>query len=123
MQKQMVIVLQPFLSFFLSFQECKAHNMLSMMLNPHFKGLGLVIQYVGKEKVALIVGEYDRYVLFPLLVHVCKFLNPFATSETIVASIMTNFEMNNFRARSLYDLMETDEEMVFINSQGTTEPL
>jgi hypothetical protein len=65
MQKQVVIVIQPFLSFLLSFQEYKAHNMSSMMLDPHFKGLRLVIQYVEKEKVALIVGECDRYVLFP----------------------------------------------------------
>ncbi len=40
MQKQMVIVRQPFLSFLLSVQERNAHNMLSMMLNPCFKGLG-----------------------------------------------------------------------------------
>jgi hypothetical protein len=39
--------------------------MLSMMLDPHFKGLGLVIQYIGKEKVVLITREYDRFVLFP----------------------------------------------------------
>jgi hypothetical protein len=65
MQKQVLIVIQPFLSFLLSFQECKVHNMSSMMLDPHFKGLRLVVQYVGKEKAALIVGECDRYVLFP----------------------------------------------------------
>jgi len=65
MQKQVLIVIQPFLSFLLSFQKCKVHNMSSMMLDPHFKGLRLVVQYVGKEKAALIVGECDRYVLFP----------------------------------------------------------
>ncbi len=42
-QKQVVIVLQPFLSFLLSFQEHNTHNMLSMMLDPCFKRLGLVI--------------------------------------------------------------------------------
>jgi hypothetical protein len=31
----------PFL--LLSFQECKVHNMLNMMLDPRFKGLGLVV--------------------------------------------------------------------------------
>ncbi len=82
--------------------------MLSMMLNPHFKGLGVVIQYVGKEKDALIAGEYDMYVLFPLLVHVYKFLNHYATSETSATSIMTNFEMNSLKIGSLYDLMEID---------------
>jgi len=81
------------------------------MLDPRFKGLGLVIQYVGKEKNTLIVNEYDRYVLFPLLVHVYRFLNLSTTNEIVVASIATNSEMNNFGVRSLYDLMEIDEKM------------
>lgn len=55
-----------------------------MMLDLDFKGLGLVIQYVGKEITHLIIGEYDRYVLFPLLVHVYKVLNSFIASEVVV---------------------------------------
>ncbi len=39
------------------------------------------------------------YVLFPLLVHVYKFLNLYSTSETVVASTSTDSEVNNFRAR------------------------
>jgi hypothetical protein len=49
------------------------------------------------------------YVLFPLLAHVYKFLNHYVTSETIAASIATNFEMNNSKIGSLYDLMEIDK--------------
>jgi hypothetical protein len=60
MQKQVVQVLDPFLSFMLSFQPHKAHNMLAMMLNPHCKGLGLVILYVGKEMALQIIDDYDR---------------------------------------------------------------
>jgi hypothetical protein len=51
------------------------------------------------------------YVLFPLLVHAYRLLNPSTASETIVASITTNSEVNNFGAWSLYDLMEIYEEM------------
>jgi hypothetical protein len=36
----------------------------------------------------------------------------FTVSETIVASTTLDFEMINSGARSLYDLMETNEEMV-----------
>jgi hypothetical protein len=68
-----------------------------MMLNSCFKGLRLVIQYVGKAKTHFIVGEYDRYVIFPLLVHVCKVLNSYAISEIIVvASTMNNLKLSNF---------------------------
>jgi len=28
----------------------KAHKMLAMMLDPHYKGLGIIIQFVDKEK-------------------------------------------------------------------------
>jgi hypothetical protein len=59
MQKQVVAILESFLSFFLSFQPYKIHNMLALMLNPQYKGLGLVIQYVGKEQAFQILGEYD----------------------------------------------------------------
>jgi hypothetical protein len=76
MQKQVVQVLNPFLPFMASFQKTKAHNMLAMILDPRFKGLGLVIQYVGKERTLHIVGEYDRQVLFPLLICAYKYLNP-----------------------------------------------
>ncbi len=82
-----------------------------MMLDPHFKGLGLVIQCVGKEKADLIAGEYDRYVLFPLLIHAYKFLNPFATNETVATSTTIDSEVNNFKVKTLYDLMETNEKM------------
>jgi hypothetical protein len=43
--------------------------MLNMMLDMHLKGLGLVIQYVGKERTQMITCEYDKYVLFPFLSH------------------------------------------------------
>jgi hypothetical protein len=51
--------------------------MLNLMLDPRFKGLGPIIQYVGKEEAHLLIGEYDKYVLFLWLVHVHKVLNPF----------------------------------------------
>jgi len=48
------------LSFMIYFQTYKAHNMLAMMLNPHYKSLGLVIQYFGKEMAFQSVGEHDK---------------------------------------------------------------
>jgi hypothetical protein len=37
------------LTFLRSYEKNKAHNMLSLMLNPRFKGLCLVLSYVGRE--------------------------------------------------------------------------
>jgi hypothetical protein len=67
-----------------------------MMLDPRFKCLRLVIQYVGKEKAHMIIGEYDMYVLFSLLVHVYKVLNMSIANEVVVvASTLNNSKLNN----------------------------
>lgn len=52
------------------FSTKKAHNMLAIMLNPCFKGLGLFTQYVQKGKKLHIVSVYDRHInLLLFLVH------------------------------------------------------
>jgi hypothetical protein len=85
--------------------------MLTMMLNPCCKGLGLglVIQYVGKERAFQSPGEYDRAILFPLLVCAYKFLNPTNVSERI-----PNFALESSQSSSLYDFMEIDEDMALL---------
>jgi len=55
--------------------------MLAHMLDPQYKGLRLVINYVGKEQTLQIVIEYDKHVLFLLLVCTYKVLNPGDTCE------------------------------------------
>jgi hypothetical protein len=37
-----------------SFQPSEAHNILALMLNPQYKGLGLDIQYVNKQKKIIL---------------------------------------------------------------------
>ncbi len=76
------------------------------------------IKELGSASVHLIVGEYDKYVLFLLLVHAYKVLNSSTTNE-IVISIMNNsklidYEVNNFKGASLYNLMQIDEKMVLL---------
>ncbi len=39
------------------------------------------------------------------MVHAYKFLNSFVASETVVASTLTNAEVNNYGVGSLFDLM------------------
>jgi hypothetical protein len=82
---------------------------LAMMLDPCCKGLGLIIQYVGKERAFQIPGEYDRAILFPLLVCAYKFLNPTNVSERVL-----NFALESSQSTSLYDLVETDEHMALL---------
>jgi hypothetical protein len=79
------------------------------MLDPCFEGLGLVIQYVGKEKTLEIAGDYNIQVLFPLLVCAYKVLNPTNTSERNMVGSASQSSQCSF----LYDVMDMDEDMAF----------
>jgi hypothetical protein len=92
--------------YMLSFQKTKAHSMLCMILNPCYKGLGLNIQFVGKERTLQIAAEYDHQVLLPFLIFAYNFLNP---SDAGIGSF--SFISCSIEPRSLYDLMETIKEM------------
>jgi hypothetical protein len=50
------------------------------MLDPHYKGQGLIIQFVGKERTLKIACEYDCQVLLSLFIYAYNFLNPRDTS-------------------------------------------
>lgn len=45
------------------------------MLDPQFKGLEYVIQYVGVAAAKQVVEDYDRKIQIPYVVKVHKFLN------------------------------------------------
>jgi hypothetical protein len=58
-KKEVCGVLDSFLSFLIKYEERKAHNMFSLMLDPQFKNLCLVFSFVGREQDISIVEEYD----------------------------------------------------------------
>jgi len=47
--KKVVQVLNVFISFMIPFQTCKVHNVLAMMLNLHYKGLGLSFNMLARR--------------------------------------------------------------------------
>lgn len=90
MEEEVLAVLEPLLSFAGTFSRQSAHNMLALMLDPRFKGLGLVRDYVGGEKVVSIVFEYDSLVLLPLLMQCYKRLHPTAQSQEPITPMSEN---------------------------------
>jgi hypothetical protein len=48
-KKDVVGILDFFLTFLRSYEEKKTHNMFFLLLDPRFKGLCLVSSYVGRE--------------------------------------------------------------------------
>jgi len=68
-----------------SFQKTKVH-MLAILLNPCYKGLKVVIQFVNKEKTLQIANEYDEQTLFSLIVFACNFVNPYDACARVPSS-------------------------------------
>ncbi len=68
------------LDFFLSFSKVydkgKAHNMISLMLDPRYKSLGIISPFVGRQQDVALVKEYDKKFLYPILVKCDEHLHP-----------------------------------------------
>jgi hypothetical protein len=76
MKKQILGVLESILSILKKYDANKTHNMLSLMLDPRFERLCLlVLSYIGHEGV-LIIEEYTKDPYIPCL------------SNAIIISIM-----------------------------------
>jgi len=76
MMVEVQATLAPFLTFASTYNVNKVHNMLALMLDPHFKSLDVVKTVFGWEKMIHMVVEYDNKALLPLLVVAFRFLNP-----------------------------------------------
>ena len=81
MAGQVAAVLRPFLAFSRKYNEGQAQNMLALMLDPRFKGLELLQDYVGREVAKKVVDEYDTKVLVPMLVKVAQILSPTVVAQ------------------------------------------
>ena len=68
-------VLAPFLAFATSFVKDKAHNMLALGLDSIFKELICITKFIGRHRVKLLVQEYDRKKLLPMLMKATKYMN------------------------------------------------
>jgi hypothetical protein len=69
-------VLNSFLSFLRKYENKKAHNMISLMLDIRFKSLRIVSSFVRREQGMALVEEYDRKTLYPMLVKCHEHLHP-----------------------------------------------
>ena len=59
---EVAIVLQPFLSFPHTFDAGKVHNILALMLDPQFKDLEVILNYVGHDVAKQVIDEHDNKV-------------------------------------------------------------
>ncbi len=61
-------------SFLHAFDCRKGHKMLTLMLDPWFKSLRLMFEYLGHEIIVLVVLKYNEKLLLPLFMEAHKLL-------------------------------------------------
>lgn len=88
MAGQVADVLRPLLSFARKFEEGSAHNMICLMLDLRFKGLEMIVDYVGCGVAKQVVDEYDGKVLVPLLMKAAQILSPITTAVLVTPSAL-----------------------------------
>ncbi len=62
--REVITVLDSFLSLLKKYEKKKVHNMISLMLNPRFKSFCIISSFVGREQGIIFVKEYDRISLY-----------------------------------------------------------
>jgi ATP-dependent protease Clp ATPase subunit len=81
-KREVINVLDFLLSFMKKYENKKAHNMISLMLDPRFKSFCIVPSFVGREQGVALVEEYDSKSLYPMLVKCHEHLHPLVSLDT-----------------------------------------
>jgi hypothetical protein len=67
-RREVINVLDSFLSFSRVYDKKKTHNMIFLTLNPRSKSFNIISLFVGSEQGVALVEEHDRKSLYPMLV-------------------------------------------------------
>nr|XP_024359895.1 uncharacterized protein LOC112274515 isoform X1 [Physcomitrium patens] len=97
------------LNFTLDYSAKHSHNMLALMLDPRYKGLSLLKDYVGRDMALAVVAEVDNRALLPCLVTVFKQLNP-SSVENVSALSPTSKDF--FDENSLFGSSASHDEAI-----------
>jgi hypothetical protein len=61
--------------------------MFSLMLNPRFESFHIVSSFIGREQGVVIIEEYDKKSLYPMLLKCHHDLHPLVETKSSFASI------------------------------------
>jgi len=78
MKREVCNVLNVFLYFLKKFDERKAHNMFTLILNSKYNNLRIFFTLIGKELRVVVVEDYNKKSLFPMLLKTQHFLHHLA---------------------------------------------
>ncbi len=99
MRQEVVKVMKPFLQFLRAFDSFQVHNMLALMLDPHYKSLRVSENYVGHGNAIHLTLEYDMKEVIPFLITKFERLNHFI--QALMVGLVDGFpieeeEINTF---------------------------
>ncbi len=77
MWQEVVKAIIPFLQFLKIFDYCQVHNMPALILDPHYKSLRIIENYVGQGNTICLACEYDMKEVISLLMTIFERLNHF----------------------------------------------
>jgi len=80
-KKEVVGVLDSFVSFFKKYEKKKSHDMFYLMLDPRFKTLPIVSSLFDHEQGKAIVEKYDKKPFFPMFLTCHYHLHPLTKSK------------------------------------------
>jgi hypothetical protein len=67
-RREVINVLDSFLSFLKVYDKKKTHNMVYLMLDLRYKSLHIISSFVRREQGVAPIEEYDSKSLYPMLV-------------------------------------------------------
>ncbi len=79
-------MLDSFVSLLKKYKNKKVHNMISLMLDPRFKSHHIIPSFIGREQGVVLVEEYGRKSLYPMLVKCHEHLHPLVRLDTYYVS-------------------------------------
>jgi len=89
-------VIKFFFFFLKTFDPQNVHNMFVIMLDPYFKSLQVVKNYVAHGEIICFAFEYDGKITIPLLMTCFDRLNPISQACTIIVDVhVFQFEKEN----------------------------
>jgi len=81
-KREVINVLESFLSCLKVYDKRKTHIMISLMLDPKYESLHIIPSFVGSEQGVALLEEYDRKSLYLMLVTCHEHLHPLLRLET-----------------------------------------
>jgi len=95
-QQKIIKVIKLFFLFLKAFDSQDVHNMFVITLDPYFKILQVVKNYVAHGEVICFAFEYDGKIMIPLLMIFFDQLNPISQACAIIFDVhVFQFEEKN----------------------------